>query len=258
MINPGVKIIAPVREWEFSSREAEMRYAKQKGIPVDATKKSPYSLDINLWGSSIECGVLENPWNEPPKDTYFMIKNPQNAPKKAKYIMLEFEKGVPKKLNGKALSLIKLIEALNKIGGAYGIGRSDMVENRLVGIKSREIYEAPAAKILVTAHKDLESLVLDRSLMHFKEGISLKYAELVYNGLWFTPLKKALDKFINESQKKVTGTVKVKLSAGNCITAGRKSKFSLYNEEMATYSEKDKFDQKLAKGFIEIWGMPYA
>lgn len=256
-LNPKLKVIAPLREWEFSSREAEMRFAKMKGIPVETTKKSPYSLDINLWGASIEAGPLEKPWNEPPKNAYFLTKDPLKAPKKAKYITIYFEKGIPKKLDGKSTDLVTLISALNKTGGAYGVGRTDMVENRLVGIKSREIYEAPAAKILVTAHKALEGLVLDRELAHFKEAISLKYAELAYYGLWFTPLKKALDKFINETQNKVTGTVKLKLFGGNCITVGRKSKFSMYNEEMATYSEKDKFDHKLAKGFIELWGMPY-
>ena len=257
VLGPRLKIIAPVREWEFSSREAEMRFAKMKGIPIEVTKKSPYSMDKNLWGASIECGVLEKPWTEPPKNAYVITRDPLKAPKKAKYITLGFEKGVPKKLNGKAMDFTGLIGALNKMGGEYGIGRSDMVENRLVGIKSREIYEAPAAKILITAHKDLESLVLDRELAHFKETVSLKYAELIYYGLWFTPLKKALDKFVDETQAKVTGIVKMNLFSGNCITCGRKSKFSLYKEELATYGAKDKFDQKLAKGFIELWGMPY-
>jgi len=257
ILNPKLKIIAPVREWEFASREAEMRFAKTKGIPVETSKKSPYSIDNNLWGASIECGVLEKPWNEPPKNAYFLTKNPLKMARKAKYAEIYFEKGVPKKLDGKVLSLISLIKMLNKTGGKLGIGRSDMVENRLVGIKSREIYEAPAAKILITAHKALESLVLDRELAHFKEALSLKYAELIYNGLWYTPLKKALDKFFNQTQAKVTGTVRMKLFGGNCVAVGRKSKFSLYKEELATYGAGDKFDQKKAEGFIELWGMPY-
>lgn len=256
-LGPKLNIIAPLREWEFSSREAEMRFAKINKIPIESTKKFPYSVDNNLWGASIECGILEKPWKEPPKNAYFLTRDPLKALKKAKYVTIYFEKGVPKKLNGKSIDLVGLISALNKIGGGYGVGRSDMVENRLVGIKSREIYEAPAAKILITAHKALESLVVDRELAHFKEAISLKYAELIYNGLWFTPLKTALDKFINASQAKVTGTVRVKLVPGNCITVGRKSKFSLYKEEMATYGEKDEFDQKLAEGFIKLWGLPY-
>lgn len=257
-LGPKLKIIAPLREWEFASREAELRFAKIKGIPLETKKKTAYSLDKNLWGMSIECGVLEKPWSEAPKNTYFMTKDPTKVSKKAKHITITFEKGVPKKLNGKSLNLVELIKLLNKIGGEYGIGRSDMVENRLVGIKSREIYESPAAKILVTAHKDLESLVLDRELAHFKNAFSIKYSEMVYYGLWFTPLKKALDSFINQTQGKVTGTVKMKLFVGNSMPVGRKSKFSLYKEEMATYGVKDKFDHKLAKGFIEIWGMPYA
>jgi len=257
VLGPKLKIIAPLREWEFASREAELRFAKIKGIPLETKNKTAYSLDKNLWGMSIECGVLEKPWSEAPKNTYFMTKDPAKVSKKPKYITITFEKGVPKKLNGKSLNLVEFIKLLNKIGGEYGIGRSDMVENRLVGIKSREIYESPAAKILVTAHKDLESLVLDRELAHFKDRFSIKYSEMVYYGLWFTPLKKALDSFINQTQSKVTGTVKMKLFAGNSMPVGRKSKFSLYKEEMATYSSKDKFDHKLAKGFIEIWGMPY-
>ncbi len=254
---PNLKIIAPLREWNMFSRDEEIEYAKEKGIDIDVTKKSPYSLDFNIWGVSIECGVLEDPWNEPPEDAYKMTIDPKKAPNKATYIEIGFEKGIPIKINGKKYNPVDLIVKLNKIGGANGIGRSDLVENRLVGIKSREIYEAPGAWILHEAHKDLESLVLDRELLHFKESISLKYAEIVYYGLWFTPLKKALDGFINETQKNVTGTVKVKLLKGVASVVGRKSPNSLYKKEMATYEPGDKFDRSIAEGFIKVWGMPY-
>ncbi len=256
-LDSGLKVIAPVREWEFASREAQIRYAKIKNIPIDVTKKSPYSIDKNIWGMSIECGVLEDPWKEPPKDVYQMTKDPSRSAKKAKYVTVTFNKGIPVALNGKRTKPLPMISALNKLAGEYGIGRSDMVENRLVGIKSREIYEAPAAEVLIKAHKALESLVLDRETSHFKDGVSLKYSELIYYGLWYTPLKEALDKFIDYTQKGVTGTVKIKLEPGSATVVGRKSPNSLYKEELATYSEKDKFDQKLAKGFIELWGLPY-
>ena len=256
-LDSGLKVIAPVREWEFASREAQIRYAKTRSIPIDVPKKSPYSIDKNIWGMSIECGVLEDPWKEPPNDVYQMTKNPSGSSKKAKYVTVSFKRGVPVALNGKKTKPLAIIEALNKAAGEYGIGRSDMVENRLVGIKSREIYEAPAAEVLTKAHKALESLVLDRELTHFKDAVSLKYSELIYYGLWYTPLKEALDKFIDYTQKNVTGTVKIKLEPGSATVVGRKSPHSLYKEELATYSEKDKFDQKLAKGFIELWGLPY-
>ena len=256
-LDSKLKIIAPVREWELPTREAEIRYAKQHKIPIEVTKKSPYSIDKNLWGISIESGKLEDPYLEPPGDVYQMTKDPSQAPAKPVYLEIYFEKGIPKKLNGKELRGIALLAKLNQIGGANGIGRSDMIENRLVGIKSREIYEAPAAYILHEAHKALESLVLDRELAHFKESISLKYSELIYYGLWYTPLRKALDKFIDETQKNVTGNVKVKLNKGNCAIVGRKSAHSLYKYELATYGKGDKFNQSLAKGFIQIWGLPY-
>jgi len=256
ILGPKLKTIAPVREWEFNSREAEINYAKAQKIPIDVTKKSPYSIDKNLWGISIECGVLEDPWQEPPEDAYQMTKKTAKA-KKPRYVEIQFDSGVPIELDGAYMEPVELIETLNKLGGEFGIGRSDMVENRLVGIKSREVYEAPAATILVSAHRDLEAMTLDRELTHFKDGVSLKYAELIYYGLWYTPLKKALDKFIDETQRAVTGAVRVRLEPGRCFTVGRKSRFSLYKEALATYTAKDKFDQKLAKGFIEIWGMPY-
>jgi argininosuccinate synthase len=256
-LDPKLDIIAPVREWEFRSRDDEIEYARMHRIPIDATKKKPYSIDRNLWGVSIESGILENLEQEPPDDAYLLTKSPLATQSYPKYVQIYFEQGVPKKIDGKACKLIDLIGYLNEIGGAHGVGRSDLVENRLVGIKSREIYEAPAAVILHTAHKELESLVLDRELSHFKESIALKYSELIYYGLWFTPLKEALDAFVESTQKNVTGEVRLKLFKGNCVAVSRLSPNSLYKKELATYGNEDKFDQKLAEGFIRIWGMPY-
>ncbi|MCX5703321.1 MAG: argininosuccinate synthase, partial [Candidatus Omnitrophica bacterium] len=257
ILDPDLEIIAPVREWEFKSREEEIEYANMHNIPIDVTKKKPYSIDRNIWGISIEAGALENLEAEPPEDAYLITKSPTAQSTYPKYIELYFDKGVPKKIDGRAYKLKTLINHLNEIGGLYGVGRSDLVENRLVGIKSREIYEAPAATILYAAHKELESLVLDRELAHFKEIIALKYSELVYYGLWYSPLKEALDGFVNATQKHVTGSIKLKLFKGSCIPAGRKSSYSLYKKELSTYGKEDKFNQKLAEGFIKIWGMPY-
>ncbi len=257
ILDSSLEIIAPVRNWEFKSREEEIEYAKMHNIPIDVTKKKPYSIDRNIWGISIEAGVLEDLAQEPPEDAYMITKSPTTQASYPKYIEVYFEKGVPKKIDGKTYKLKTLISHLNEIGALYGVGRSDMVENRLVGIKSREIYEAPAATILHIAHKELEALVLDRELAHFKDIISLKYAELVYNGLWFSPLKVALDAFVKSTQKHVTGSIRLKLFKGNCVAVGRKSKHSLYKKELSTYGKEDKFDQKLAEGFIKIWGMPY-
>ncbi|MEW6008130.1 MAG: argininosuccinate synthase [Candidatus Omnitrophota bacterium] len=257
ILDPKLEIIAPVRDWEFKSREDEIEYAGMYNIPIDVTKKKPYSIDRNIWGISIEAGILEDLEQEPPDDAYLITKSPTHLSGFPKYIEISFEKGIPNKLNNKTIKLKNLINELNEIGGQFGIGRSDLVENRLVGIKSREIYEAPAATILYTAHNELESLVLDRELAHFKELISLKYSELVYYGLWFTPLKQALDNFIQSSQKHVSGSIKLKLFKGNCVAVARKSKHSLYKKELSTYGKEDKFDQKLAEGFIKIWGLPY-
>jgi len=257
ILDPKLEIIAPVRVWEFKSREEEIEYAKMYNIPIDVTKKKPYSIDRNIWGISIEAGVLENLEQEPPEDAYMITRSPTVEASYAKYIEIYFEKGIPKKIDGKTYKLKTLISRLNETGGFYGVGRSDMVENRLVGIKSREIYEAPAATILHIAHKELEALVLDRELSHFKDIIALKYSELVYNGLWFSPLKEALDHFVNATQKRVSGTIKLKLFKGNCVAVSRKSSHSLYKKELSTYGKEDKFDQKLAEGFIKLWGMPY-
>jgi argininosuccinate synthase len=257
ILDPKLEIIAPLRVWEFKSREEEIEYAHLNNIPIDVTKKKPYSIDRNIWGISIEAGVLEDLEQEPPEDAYLITKSPTQMSTYPRYIEIYFEKGIPKKINGKTYRPATLINQLNEIGGLHGIGRSDLVENRLVGIKSREIYEAPAATILYTAHKELESLVLDRELAHFKEIIALKYSELVYYGLWYSPLKAALDSFVNSTQKHVTGCVKLKLFKGSCVAVARKSAYSLYKKELSTYGKEDKFDQKLAEGFIKIWGMPY-
>ncbi len=257
ILDPKLEIIAPVRVWEFKSREEEIEYAHMYNIPIDVSKKKPYSIDRNIWGISIEAGVLENLEQEPPEDAYLITKSPTRDTTYPKYIEIYFEKGVPKKIDGKTYKLKTLINQLNEIGGLYGVGRTDLVENRLVGIKSREVYEAPAATILYIVHKELESLVLDRELAHFKEIVSLKYSELVYYGLWYSPLKEALDSFVNSTQKHVTGSIKLKLFKGSCIPVGRKSPNSLYKKGLSTYGKEDKFDQRLAEGFIKIWGMPY-
>ncbi|MCM8801529.1 MAG: argininosuccinate synthase [Candidatus Omnitrophica bacterium] len=257
ILDPKLEIVAPVRVWEFKSREEEIEYAKRWNIPIEVTKKRPYSIDRNIWGVSIEAGVLEDLEVEPPEDAYLITKSPTLQATYPKYIEIYFEKGVPKRLDGKVYKLKTLVNHLNVIGGLYGVGRSDLIENRLLGIKSREIYEAPAATILYTGHKELESLVLDREFLHFKELISLKYAELVYYGLWYSPLKEALDAFVNSTQRYVTGSIRLKLFKGNCVAVGRRSKYSLYKKELATYGRQDIFDQKLAEGFIRLWGLPY-
>ncbi|MDD5116104.1 MAG: argininosuccinate synthase [Candidatus Omnitrophica bacterium] len=257
ILDPKLEILAPVRDWEFKSREEEIDYALKHNIPIDVTKKKPYSIDRNIWGISIEAGILENLEQEPPEDAYMITKSPTHTASYPRYIEVTFVKGLPTKIDGKALKSKELITYLNEIGGQFGVGRSDMIENRLVGIKSREIYEAPAATILHTVHKELEALVFDRELAHFKDMISLKYAELVYYGLWFSALKDALDGFVEKTQRFVSGTVRLRLSKGNCVAVGRRSANSLYKKELSTYGKEDKFDQKLAEGFIRLWGMPY-
>lgn len=256
-LDSSLEILAPVREWEFKSREEEIQYAHRHGIPIDVTKKSPFSIDKNIWGVSVEAGVLEDPNAEPPQDSFQWTRGAEKRALKERVIEIQFEKGIPTGLGGRKMSGLELIEVLNAWASPYGIGRMDMIENRLVGIKSRETYEAPAATILLQAHQDLESLVLDRELLHYKEGISHKYAELVYYGLWFTPLKAALDAFVDQTQKKVTGTVRVKLRKYSAHVVGRRSPHSQYKETLATYGKKDTFDQRLSKGFIDLWALPY-
>jgi argininosuccinate synthase len=253
---PELKVLAPVREWEFRSREEEIAYCERHGISVAATKASPYSIDENIWGTSIECGVLEDPMAEPPEDAYQRTVSPLDAPDEPACVMIEFSEGRPVALNGRELLGVELIDQLNEIAGANGIGRIDMVENRLVGIKSREIYEAPAAVALHFAHQELERLTLPRDVAHYKAKIAGDYAELVYNGLWFSPLRTALDGFINETQKTVNGLVKLKLYKGNVWIAGRTSPNSLYDTGLATYTDEDSFDHKASEGFIKIFSLP--
>ena len=257
ILDPRLKIIAPVREWNLKTREQEIDYAKKNKIPVDVTKKKPYSIDLNLWGVSIEAGVLEDPWVEPPKDIYLWTEDPKDAPNKPTYCTIEFNKGIPIKVNGRKYSSAGLIDKVCGLASDNGVGRYDLVENRLVGIKSREIYEAPAGTVLYLAHKELESLVLDRETAHLKKMISLKYAQIIYQGLWYSEMKKSLDGFIESTQKKVTGSVRIKLYKGNCVCVGRKSRHSLYKKELATYGKGDKFDPKLAEGFIKMFSLVY-
>jgi argininosuccinate synthase len=257
ILDPRLRVIAPVREWEFRSREEEIDYALRHHIPIEVSKRSPYSIDQNLWGSSIESGVLEDPWREPPADTYRSIRSPEHAASHAATVSIAFARGVPVALNGARRDAVALVEQLNALGSAHGIGRSDMIESRVVGIKSREVYEAPAAALLLEAHQDLERMVLDRALLQVKQGIAAKYAELVYAGLWLTPLKRALDAFIDHTQQRVTGVVRLKLFKGTCQVTGRKSPHGLYRQRLATYSVRDQFDQRASEGFIKLFGLPY-
>ncbi len=251
---PQLRPIAPIREWSMS-REEEIDYAKKHGIPVPVDKKSPYSYDTNLWGKSAEAGPLEDPWTEPPADVHQWTKDPDAAPDEPAYVEIGFEKGEPVSLDGDGASPADLITRLNALAGEHGVGRIDMMENRLVGIKSRETYECPAAVVLLAAHRDLESLCLERELAHYKRLLEIKYAELVYYGLWYGPLRRALDAFMEDTQQTVTGTVRMKLHKGNCLAVGRKSPYSLYSYELATYDKEDRFDQARAEGFIRLWGL---
>jgi argininosuccinate synthase len=252
---PDLKIIAPQREWNLS-REDAIEYAEKNNIKITVTKKSPYSIDENFWGRSIECGVLEDPWSEPPEDIYKWTKIKKDCSESG-YVEIDFEKGIPIALDGKKMSGLELINKLNSDAGAYGIGRIDMVENRLVGIKSREIYESPAAEVLIEAHRQLEALVLDRELVHYKYLIEEKIAELVYYGLWFTPLKDSLFAFIEESQKYVTGKIRIRYDHKSFKVVGRKSDYSLYDLKLATYDRTDQFDPKHSESFIKLFGYPY-
>ncbi len=251
---PQLEQLAPIRDWGMS-RDEEIEYARKHGIPIPVEKKSPYSYDTNLWGKSAEAGPLEDPWFEPTRDVHQWTRDPQEAPDEPRYVEIGFEKGAPVSLDGEKLSPADLITRLNALAGEHGVGRIDMIENRLVGIKSRETYECPAAVVLIEAHRDLEGLCLERDLAHYKRVLELKYAELVYYGLWYSPLRRALDAFMEESQATVTGTVRVKLHKGNCVVVGRKSPHSLYRHELATYDRGDRFDQSAAEGFIHLWGM---
>ncbi len=255
-LDPRLKVIAPWREWDIRSREDAIVYANARNIPVTATTKSIYSRDRNLWHLSHEGGPLEDPWQEPSESMYLLSTSPESAPDKAEYVEITFESGTPVAVNGEKMSPAKLVECLNAIGGTYGIGRADMVEGRLVGMKSHGVYETPGGTILMAAHSELESLVLDRDTISFKDLVALKYAELVYNGMWFSPLREALDAFVGSTQGPVTGVVRLKLYKGNVIPVGRKSEFSLYREDFATFGQEDVYDQSDAEGFIRLYGLP--
>jgi len=252
---PDLKIIAPAREWGMT-REETISYAQRHNIPVPITVTSPYSIDENLWGRSIECGVLEDPWLEPPEDAFCWTKSADDAPDKAAYTEIVFDKGIPVAIDGQKMDGISLIQKLNELAGNHGIGRIDMVENRLVGIKSREIYEAPAAVVLLEAHQALEAITLSKSQIRFKQKVAQEYAELIYNGLWFTAQRQDLAAYVKSTQRFVTGTVRLKLFKGNCSVVGRKSPYSLYSYGLATYDKGDQFDQSASAGFIHIWGLP--
>jgi argininosuccinate synthase len=253
-LNPKLKVVAPVREWGMT-RDEEILYAQENGIPIPVDLDNPFSIDANIWGRACEAGVLEDPWAEAPEAAFDWTNPLHLAPEEAEYVEIEFEQGVPVGLNGEKVELVPLIETLNELGGKHGVGRIDHIENRLVGIKSREVYENPAALILINAHKELEFLTLPREVTQFKTQVDQQMAKMIYDGLWYSPLKAALDAFVDETQKVVSGTIRVKLNKGNHMVVGRKSAHSLYNEELATYSKGDAFDHNAAVGFIKIWGI---
>ena len=257
-LDPDLEVLAPVRVWDLKTREQEMDWAEARGIPVPTTKDNPYSIDDNLWGRAIECGVLEDPWVEPPADIYTLTNDArgEKCDNEPEYAVISFEQGLPVALNGEAMSFHNIIVAMNDIAGRHGFGRIDMIENRLIGVKSREVYEVPGALALITAHKALEDMCLEREVLHYKLGIEQKWAELVYNGMWFSPLKEALDGFIETTQGLVSGDVRLRFFKGSCVTVGRKSEYSLYDYNLATYDAADSFDHKAAKGFIDLHGLP--
>jgi len=255
-LNPRLKVIAPWREWEIRSREDALAYAAAHNIPVAATERSIYSRDRNIWHLSHEGGLLEDPWQEPEEEMFMLTVAPEAAPDEPLYLEIDFKEGIPKRIDGVAYGPVELMTRLNELGGAHGVGRADLVENRLVGMKSRGVYETPGGTILYTAHRALESICLDRETLHYKDVIAQRYAELVYYGLWFTPLREALDAFVRKTQETVTGTVRVKLYKGSCTVVGRKSPYSLYREDYATFGEEDVYDQADAQGFINLFGLP--
>jgi argininosuccinate synthase len=238
------------------TRAEEIEYARQRNVPVPATVESPYSTDFNLWGRAVDCGALEDPWHEPPEDIYTLTKPPGECPDEPAYVEVSFERGVPTAINGVAMPTLDLIASLGTIAGANGVGRIDLIENRLVGIKSREVYEAPAAVVLHAAHEELQRLVTTADLDRLCRDISQKYADLVYNGLWFTPTREAMDAFVDKVQERVTGVIRLKLFKGDCRIVGRKSPFGLYDQSLATHDAGDMFDHAATAGFIKIWGLP--
>lgn len=254
-LDPSLKVIAPVRKWKWS-REEEITYAKENGVPVPADLDNPYSVDQNLWGRANECGILENPWNQAPEDAFGITNAAEDAPDTPEYVDITFKEGVPVALDGKEMKLADLIQALNAQAGKHGVGRIDHVENRLVGIKSREIYECPGAVTLLAAHKEIEDITLVREVSHFKPILENELSNLIYNALWFSPATKAIIAYIKETQKVVNGTAKVKLYKGSAVVVARQSDNSLYDENLATYTAADSFDQEAAVGFIKLWGLP--
>jgi argininosuccinate synthase len=251
---PELKVVAPVREWGMN-REDEIEYAREHGIEVPATVESPYSTDENLWGRSIEAGILEDPWEEPPADVYEWTADPRRSPEEPVYVEIGFEEGLPVTLDGKPTPAVELVERLNVVGGANGVGRIDHLENRLIGIKSREIYEAPAAVLLLQAHQALEDITLTKDLARFKDLVAANWAQIVYDGLWFSPLREALYAFVAHTQRHVNGQVRLKLYRGSSVVVGRKGPEQLYRMELATYGRGDQFDQSAAAGFIKLFGM---
>jgi len=252
---PELKIIAPAREWGMT-RDETIKYANKHGIPIPVSLEKPYSIDENPWGRSIECGVLEDPWNEPPEDIFEWTTSPDKAPDKPEYVEIAFEQGIPVSLNGRKMSGLALIEKLNVMAGRNGIGRIDHIESRVVGIKSRENYEAPAATVIIKAHLGLEAMTMTRHQLRFKENVAQEYADLIYNGLWFSSHRQNLDAYIDSSQRYVTGVVRVRMHKGTCVLVGRKSPYSLYNIKLATYDKGDLFDQSDSASFIRLWGLP--
>jgi len=251
---PHLKVVAPAREWGMT-REETIAYAQKYGIPVPVTSASPYSIDENLWGRSVECGVLEDPWVEPPEDAFEWTRSPQDAPDQPHYVEIGFEKGIPTSLDGRRMDGVDLVREINGLAGKHGVGRIDHIEDRLVGIKSREVYEAPAAVVLLAAHKALEAMTLSRDQLRFKQMVAAEYADLVYNGLWFSSMHQDLAAYVQSSQRYVTGQVRLKLHKGSCTVVARRSPYSLYRHELATYEEGDLFDQSASPGFIQIWGL---
>jgi argininosuccinate synthase len=255
-LNPRLKVVAPWREWSIRSREDALDYALEHNVPVAATQKSIYSRDRNIWHLSHEGGILEDPWQEPEEDMYQISVSPENAPNEPEYVTIDLVQGVPKRVNGVAMGPISLLDTLNDMGGRHGIGRIDLVENRLVGMKSHGVYETPGGTVLVEAHQALEQLCLDKETLHYKQQIALKYADLVYNGQWFTALREALDAFVKVTQQTMTGQVRLKLYKGNVTLVGRRSPYSLYREDFATFGEDDVYNQADAEGFIKLFGLP--
>ena len=256
-LSPNIGIVAPLREWELLTREDEVDYAVERGIPIPITREKPYSIDQNLWGCAIECGEMEDLWAEPPADAWIMTKDPSHAAKGSVELVLRFEQGIPVAIDERPMDGVALIEYLNNLAGTFGVGRIDMVENRVVGLKSREVYEAPAATLIHMAHTELERICLDRPTFNYKQRVSQDYANIIYDGKWFGPLRECLEGFIARSQQTVTGEVRIRVSAGLARITGRRSPYSLYDDGLATYSHGDTFDRAAAEGFLKLYGLSY-